>query len=633
MSDSTKTISFVAVAGVLALTAFVVDWSTRTGQLPELESVGQPFFKDFVEPAKAATLEITAKDQVGELKSFVIRKSEGQWVIPSHYNYPAEATERLAATATGLIGLKREALAGRFSSQHERFGVLDPNDSENGNVAAAGQRITMRDGDDNVLIDLIIGNKAERSTTSEGFGPVIEDTDYENQFYVRRADENQTFKANIDLDISTDFNDWIEPDLLKIGEHEVTEIKLDNYRLVEESFQTPMGIAVQYAKEPGELVELFLNEEMASWSLAGLDEETEIAKSIEISGIAEHLPQIEIKGVRPKYQFNGQPVLTPDLSLNIPNALRQNPQQAQALVQELQSDLLDKGFDIARDPQSGGIVLTSTRGELVAQTDVGVQYVLNFGEILFGEESEIEIGGSAESVDVDGETTNSDANNLDGSEAEATNSQGDESSEDQDRNRYLMVRVNFMEDLVKIPLAPIEPIAPEKPEGYDDWDGPAEELVGGAEEADPQEADQDGAPEPPPEVTEELAAQQEAFQKYRSDLSVYLAAQDDFPAKQQSYEEELREYQEKMRQGKQLAQRLNERFADWYYVIADESFDKLHKTRADLVDTKEPVEIPESNLPTDNGMPSANELEDMRPRIDFENEKQLDQEESGDDKE
>ena len=345
------------------------------------------------------------------------------------------------------------------------------------------------------------------------------------------------------------------------------------------------------------------------------------------------MPQIEIKGVRPKYQFNGQPVLTPDLSLNIPNALRQNPQQAQALVQELQSDLLDKGFDIARDPQSGGIVLTSTRGELVAQTDVGVQYVLNFGEILFGEESEIEIGGSAESVDVDGETTNSDANNLDGSEAEATNSQGDESSEDQDRNRYLMVRVNFMEDLVKIPLAPIEPIAPEKPEGYDDWDGPAEELVGGAEEADPQEADQDGAPEPPPEVTEELAAQQEAFQKYRSDLSVYLAAQDDFPAKQQSYEEELREYQEKMRQGKQLAQRLNERFADWYYVIADESFDKLHKTRADLVDTKEPVEIPESNLPTDNGMPSANELEDMRPRIDFENEKQLDQEESGDDKE
>lgn len=35
--------------------------------------------------------------------------------------------------------------------------------------------------------------------------------------------------------------------------------------------------------------------------------------------------------------------------------------------------------------------------------------------------------------------------------------------------------------------------------------------------------------------------------------------------------------------GQNLARELNERFAEWYYIISSESYDKLHRTRADLV--------------------------------------------------
>jgi hypothetical protein len=39
-------------------------------------------------------------------------------------------------------------------------------------------------------------------------------------------------------------------------------------------------------------------------------------------------------------------------------------------------------------------------------------------------------------------------------------------------------------------------------------------------------------------------------------------------------------------EGRNLAEELNERFADWYYIISSDSYDKLHRTRADLVVNK-----------------------------------------------
>jgi len=42
-------------------------------------------------------------------------------------------------------------------------------------------------------------------------------------------------------------------------------------------------------------------------------------------------------------------------------------------------------------------------------------------------------------------------------------------------------------------------------------------------------------------------------------------------------------YNKRVTEGKELAQKMTERFAPWYYVISDESFKKLKKTRDELV--------------------------------------------------
>ena len=43
----------------------------------------------------------------------------------------------------------------------------------------------------------------------------------------------------------------------------------------------------------------------------------------------------------------------------------------------------------------------------------------------------------------------------------------------------------------------------------------------------------------------------------------------------------------KVEEGRELSDRLNTRFADWYYVISSSSFDKVHLKRSDLLKTKE----------------------------------------------
>jgi len=45
-------------------------------------------------------------------------------------------------------------------------------------------------------------------------------------------------------------------------------------------------------------------------------------------------------------------------------------------------------------------------------------------------------------------------------------------------------------------------------------------------------------------------------------------------------------WEREFNRGKELSQTLNDRFADWYYVISAESFDKLHRSRKELIVNK-----------------------------------------------
>ena len=55
---------------------------------------------------------------------------------------------------------------------------------------------------------------------------------------------------------------------------------------------------------------------------------------------------------------------------------------------------------------------------------------------------------------------------------------------------------------------------------------------------------------------------------------------------------------------------LNQRFADWYYVIDAASFDKLHKSRADLVGPKQKPDEPDNSANPGLNLPGMN-LQDL----------------------
>ena len=78
--------------------------------------------------------------------------------------------------------------------------------------------------------------------------------------------------------------------------------------------------------------------------------------------------------------------------------------------------------------------------------------------------------------------------------------------------------------------------------------------------------------------------------EYLELLQEYQAAKLQYETDKEKYEEDLKKYEEKVVNGKNKVAKLNERFADWYYVISADSLENLRLSRSDLVKEKEKTE-------------------------------------------
>jgi hypothetical protein len=56
---------------------------------------------------------------------------------------------------------------------------------------------------------------------------------------------------------------------------------------------------------------------------------------------------------------------------------------------------------------------------------------------------------------------------------------------------------------------------------------------------------------------------------------------------QEDNDKKIKEYDESLAKGRKRAKELNDRFADWFYVVSEDSYKKLHLTRDDVVKKKE----------------------------------------------
>ena len=601
MNPLQRTFAFVGVAVLSALLAIAAWKGSQPSQVAGYGDVGQEFFPDFDDVTTATAL--TVVDYDGDEKdvvSFSVRQNDdGLWVIPSHHNYPAEAEDRLARTATSLMGVKKTAIKSRSKDDWKRHGVVDPSDDGAATAEERGTRLTLSDGSGNPLVDLIVGSKVEGQ---------------DKQYHVREPEKNTTYVTELDIDLSAKFSDWIEPDLLKINSTDVVKITLDNYSIDEQRGTVDKKELLEFTKEDLKT--------SGDWKLAELNEETEELDKTPVSSIATNLDQLKIVGVRPKPEGVG-------------DDMRVNP----AVKQILQMQMQAQGYFIGGD-KDGKERLYSNEGELIAGISNGVQYTLFFGEIARGSGKEIEVGLS------DGEKPDNDAD-KDGETAEEDEAAGEDES---GPRRYLLVKAEFNESLLgEKPVAPTEPVKPEilneTKEGEseekaktdetakeDSDDKPADEAADdddSCDAADEEEAsekesasDEPATPseeKPAAETTEEEPAKEspaaddkpaepakeepkpaddkkeEPAEEPKPDpkqvaQEAYDAAVKEYESAKKKYDADVLVYEDKVKEGQEKADELSTRFAGWYYVISSDSFEKFRIARKDVVKAKEAEE-------------------------------------------
>jgi len=585
MNQTVKTLLFVAAAAACMAIAAGTYFSNQPADIADFSDVGEQFFPKFEDPSTATALRVAAYNSTtGKTEVFKVENRNGLWQIPSHHDYPADGKDRLGKTAASMIGVVRQALVERSQSAQKRFGLLDPLGDDLTSTEGRGNRVTLYQGDD-VLVDLIVGKPVENSS---------------NLFYVRRADEDRIYTTDLgNLNISTKFADWIEKDILQVKSADIRDILISRYSVDETQERVIAEGQIELKRENGE----------DPWNLNDLNPETEKVKLAEVNSLLQALTDLKIVGVRQK-----------------PEALIAGLKSAEGKISLTALTL--------RDLRQKGVFIDRGRGEFVYNegkvnvgTNDGVVYELGFGEEFSGSDLDIEIGGQKsaeeEAKELEQETKDQTASNSDEKEADekpADNTEADSAGTDKDedgsaedsakpgqkKSRYLFVTVVFDKSLLG--PAPVKPVAPRKPAA-------ASEKK--AEESDSTAQENKENPNPSEPADNKNANGEKADDKEQADAGSAdkkdEADKSDNPDPQKAYEEALKEYElqkevydaqkkayaEKLKAGEKRVADLNARFAEWYYVISEDVFDKLKLKREALVEPvkAEGAETPASGTP------------------------------------
>lgn len=344
MNENKKTIIYASVALVLLIIAI---FSSPGRITPEaFMDQGEVFFPGFTDPNTATTLEVVSFDEsTGTAKPFKVTFKNNRWTIPSHHDYPADAQDRLAKTAAGVIGIKKDEFRTDNVSDHEACGVIDPLD-ETAGMSGRGQRITIKGEGDAVLADIIIGK------------PIEMRRDYR---YVRLPKQNRVYAAQLDLELTTRFEDWIDTDLLRLDSRNIDRIVLMDYSVNEKTLQVENRD------------NLVLTRKGSGWT-ANRTSSGQSVDSVAMDRLLNSLTGLSIVGVRPK-----------------PEGLSSNLKVAGARKELTQADVMslrNTGFYLSQDGQ-----MLSNEGELQILTNYGLNYTLRFGEVVYGSGLAVTAGG------------------------------------------------------------------------------------------------------------------------------------------------------------------------------------------------------------------------------------------------
>lgn len=205
----------------------------------------------------------------------------------------------------------------------------------------------------------------------------------------------------------------------------------------------------------------------------------------------------------------------------------------------------DLGYGFFHNTMTGDIA--GTAGELRAITAAGIRYTIRYGDI--ASDSSLNVAGINSATDAAATTTETDASKL-------------------GLGRYLLVSVAY--DPESLGPAPVEP---KKPEGSD----PPKPEPTDATESTTADSTTD------PAATSTATADNPGIDEYEEALSLYKTRR--------------AEYDKRVKQAQTRVRELEFKFAQWYYIIPEETFSKLHVNRDELVEKI--VAIPTDTPATD----------------------------------
>jgi hypothetical protein len=644
MQDTLRTLLFVVVAGATLAAAGAAVWlrSPALVTSESLDDTGERFFEEF-EATKVASLEIVAVDEdTKQFHEFRVAKKQGQWTIPSRFEYPADAQRQVEEAAASVVDLTKLNIASDSPVDHELYGVLDPDPSQlESGQSGFGMRVTLADAAGSKLAQFILGKQ---------------DPDQTSIRFVRVPGQDRVYRCKVDTSkLTTKFEDWIEKDLLKLSPYDVRRVILSNY-----SVDEARGVAT----EP-DIVKLTYHDQDAKWTMEDAPEGREL-NAQKLNDLKSALDTLKIVDVRRKPAG-----LSRQLRFEKEGV---SQQEAAIAVMSLQ----EHGFFVGRE---GGLL--SNEGEVIVGTADGLEYVMRFGALASG------VGGDAGADDAAAADEEGAADDeLAAGEDEEGAAAEQPPAATRGSNRYIMLTVEFRPEYVTKPtgLGDVDPAAvfeevkqeiedakkPRQPAADDgdaedaaddgaagahddepadegtedaeedgDQDAPAAEesedaadaddadepvaparAEGGGAEGDEAAADdaaanadtaaepegdepaasddEDAGSDPAPAddgetttaddeadaTTDEPPADGEATEPADGD-SAEPADGAETPAATALTEEErtrkLGEYKDKIKRGWEKTQQLNDRFADWFYVIADAEYKKIRLTRKDVL--------------------------------------------------
>jgi len=540
MNETAKTSIFILLAA--ALIAGAMYSRPKLNDFKADETVGKPLFPQFTDPLAIKSLEIIKLDATGERNDFRITEVNGIWSIPSHDNYPADAKDQMGRVAEALTDLKVleviqpegsgvDAIA--FQTQ---YGVIDPASDSASLGDDVGISITLGGANNATLVNLIVGKEVTRHR------PLDEENDSPGGLrYVRIANQSPVYVVSIDpSQFSTNFDQWIEKNLLDISAFDIKEFFVDQYSFSVEFALTNRGL--QEIPKLSPIGDMTLGYDgsavgTSKWSLI---------QWMAFEGQNSDYKERQLEQGRELDTDTLDSMMSALNDLKIVSVLKKPAELAStlregtsfediAMTAVMEASMQETGFwlvemfDLKGDSEKTKVQLLSNEGDLQLRLKNGVVYHLRFGD-LTGTESELATEDSFDEMPVMGV------------------------------NRYLFITAEFDPALILEPeLKPI----PEIPE-----EGEEAELA-------------------------ELKQVSEMVEKMN--------------------QREQERYDAEIESGKKRAAELSARFADWYYVISEDVYKKIHLAEGNVFRIKS--EAPDFGMPWDGGIPGLPAM-DLSPSVD-----------------